>query len=594
MQHSVLRTLILAVVLGTFSYTIARRLKVPAILFYLVLGVLFGPAGLDLVAPQSLGKMLPTLVEIAVALILFEGAVSLPSQGLKSAPVAIRRMLLISLPLTGLSAGLLAHHLLGLSWNVSAIFGALMVVTGPSVIGPLLRNLNLSPRLEILLRYEGIWGDCIGVLAAAIALELARTHHPESATQMMSTFVLSRVGVGVLVGVGAGFLLGKVILPWVKRLGDPSLPGMVALAAALGVFWESDALVGSSGPLAATVAGFTLSSMNAECLHEVRHFKDQIAMSLISTLFVLLSASINPMDHLHLLPRMLLLAVVMGLLVRPLSVLLALTHTPVRLPERLYISAIGPRGIIAMATASYASFVLGRDDPAMKTLLGATFVVIMLSGGMATMFGGVLARLLKVSVTEYESGIVLVGYNGLTRRLADFAREVVPVRIVDPDPSRCAALAEQGLDTHCGTALEDDFYDEAAEEGFRRALVMTPNDALNVLVVQHAQMHFGQNNAFRGLADLEDGPSPAAEGPGSSRFAAFAGDFSFLKAKEALRRGEARLEVLPVDALDRDGVVPLLERTERGIKIVRAGRLPRHKTLCWVSGRIPSPVEETA
>lgn len=180
MENGSLETLILAVVLGTTSYTVARRLKVPAILFYLVLGMLFGPAGLHLVEPGSLGEMLPTLVEIAVAIILFEGGLSLPSSGFRSAPVAIRRILLISLPLTGLGAGVLAHYLLGLSWHVSAIFGALMVVTGPTVIGPLLRNLNLSPRLEILLRYEGIWGDCIGVLAAAVALSLCCCRPPST------------------------------------------------------------------------------------------------------------------------------------------------------------------------------------------------------------------------------------------------------------------------------------------------------------------------------------------------------------------------------------------------------------------------------
>lgn len=300
------------------------------------------------------------------------------------------------------------------------------------------------------------------------------------------------------------------------------------------------------------------------------------------------------MEQLHLLPYMVLLAVIMGALVRPLSVMLALTRTPVRMAERLYISAIGPRGIIAMATAFYASFVLGQDDPEMKTLLGATFVVIVLSGSVATFFGGLLARVLKVSVTEYESGIVLVGYNALSRRLADFARTWVPVRIVDPDARRCGELAEQGLDARCGTAVEDDFYDEAEEEGFRRALVMTPNDAMNVLVVQHAQTHFGVNNAFRSLADLEGGSRPPAAGPGSDRFVAFSDSFSFTEALNALRHGQARIEVRPPDRIDGRHVVPLLERKGAGIKIVRAGHKPRGDALCWVSGASLTPVQTAA
>ncbi len=602
MEHHYLQTIILALVLGTVSFVLAKRLKVPAILFYLLLGVLGGPMVFDVIRSKELGSGMPTLVELSVAIILFEGGLSLPAGGFRAAPGGIRRILLVALPLSGLGAILLAHWVLGLSWRTSAVFGAIIVVTGPSVIGPLLRAMRLPHRLEILMRYEAIWGDCIGVLLSAVALELMTLHDISSLQGLLGSFA-SRLVVGVLIGAGGAFLIGKLVLPWVARLGDPSLPGMVALAAALAVFWQANSLVGSSGPVAAAVAGFTLSAMNTDCLHEIRHFKDQIAMVLIAMLFVLLSASIDLGQQLAQLPAMVAVAALLLFVVRPLAMLLALSGKTLRVPlrERLYLGLVGPRGIIAIAVASYVTLLVKGRAAEMEALLTLIFVVIFLTGSFATVFGRVLARVLGLSITDYESGIVIVGANQLSQGLAEMLRDRVPIKFVETDPYVCGRMEEADFDTICSTGLEDDIYGDAEEEGFRRVLIMTKNDALNALILRHAQSHSGPNRSFRTQANREE--MLHQSGALSRRFLAFHEQLFLSEVLDRMERGESWLEILSPEEAVRRRAVALVELLPKGVKIVRAGGRPENSAICLVRNRagdrsglnrIPSPYGEAA
>ncbi len=589
MELDFLPTLFAAIVLGTASYTLARKIKIPAILFYLLLGMLFGPVGLGLLKPELLGRGLPGLVELAVPIILFEGGISLPAKGFRVAPAAIRRILLVGLPVTGVGATLAAHWLIGMSWSISALFGAIIVVTGPTVIGPLLRSMTLSHQVEVLLRYEGIWGDCIGVLLSAVAIEvLVAGHGPGAGALGVELF--SRVMVGIVLGVGSAFILARIVLPWVEKLGDPSLPGTIALAASVGIFWQANSLLGSSGVVAVAVAGFTLSALKPRGLKEIKHFKDQVAMVFISTLFVLLSASIDPRPTWHLVPRMILVAMLLGVVVRPLGVYFGLSGTCISRSERLYVGLVGPRGIIAMATASYAAFLVVGREQEMTVLLTLTFVVIFLSGTIASLFGRLFAKALGVMIDEYEAGIVFVGVNRLSQEIARHASQRVPVRFIDPSTQACQEAAGQGFESDVGTALDDDLYDEVAEEGFRRAVVMTPNDALNVLIVKHAQHHFGVHRAFRAIAMA--GPDRPL-GDEGERAIAFSKDFSFLEASKLLKRGRAKMELRPAGDIDDRRVFGLLEMTDKGVKIVRAGRRPQRETLCLVSDSDMMPRAQT-
>ncbi len=351
MEFAAFQSVTIALVLGVSSYVLSRRLKIPAILFYLFCGLLVGNMGLKLINPQSLGQGLHILLEIVIATILFEGGLSLSSHGFKSESTAIRRILIITLPLTGIGATLLAHFLLDLPWQYSLFFGALIVVTGPTVVGSILKSVYLPRRLQIVLNWESIWGDVIGVLLSAVALEVVNLNLEDSVYEIGGVFIL-RIFSGILIGIASGFILSK-ILAWITGLRDSALFGIVSLTGAIATFYFANVVLHSSGPLAAAVSGFYLSNTKDEYLHDIRHFKDQVSSIFVSTIFVLLSALINPLPLIHLWPMMLLIALIMGGLVRPLSVLAALHRTSVPFAEKLYIGIIGPRGIIAVATAAY-------------------------------------------------------------------------------------------------------------------------------------------------------------------------------------------------------------------------------------------------
>ncbi len=582
MGGAYIQPIVLALVVGTDSYALARKLKVPPILFYILVGVAMGPGGARLIDPGRLGDALPALIEVAVAIILFEGGLSLPAEGLRAAPVAIRRILTIALILTGLGGILLAHFVTGLTWRISFIFGALIVVTGPTVIGPMLKSVALPQRIDIVLRYEAIWGDCIGVLLSGLALELVPVQEVSGLSRLGMSLAL-RVLAGTAAGIVAGVFLTRVLLPRIVRLGDPALPGMTAFVAALGIFWGSNHLTAYSGPLAAAVAGFTLSYLKNPALPEIRHFKDQVASLFISMIFVLLSATLDPVETLPFIKPVLVVALIMGAFVRPLAVLLALVRTRLQMTERIYVGLIGPRGVVAIASASYASLAVMAHEQEMSVLVTLTFSVVLLSGAAASFLGRPLARLLRLSINPYQSGILFVGVNALSLALAEFARRHVPVRFVDTNETACFQARQKGFEAVAASALDDRIYGPILEEGFRRVLVMTPNEALNIIILRHVQKHFGSTHSFR--VQLKPSDESRTLDPLLMRTVAFSESFYLQEAVGALRSGSARIEVYGPPQDPPPGGLPLLVLREGGVRIVRAGEdTAGEEGLYWVWG----------
>ena len=584
--HSI-QTITFSLAIGIFSYILARRLKMPAILFYLFGGLLFGPVALGLIEPASLGTGLLTLVEIAVAIILFEGGLSLTAHSFRTEASAIRRILALTIPLTGIGAALLARYILDISWQFSIFFGAVIVVTGPTAIGSLLRSVNLRRRLEILLNWESIWGDVIGVLLSAIALETINQDIAGDPSQPLLLAITLRVVIGAALGAASGYLMAKVILPAVARTRDPGLPGIAAVACALLTFFLANELLNSSGPLAVVVAGFFLSLLQVETLHEIRHFKDQLSSLVISTLFVLLSAYINPLPLMHMWPAMLLVAFILGGLVRPLSVLLALARTSVTWPERLFVGIIGPRGIIAVATVSYASFIVQGNNLEMEILLNLTFAIIFFSGAMATLLCRPTARMLKVMVSDAGSGILLVGANALSKGLARFAEKYVPVAILDRNTSSCSLSDVLGAKTVCADLLNSSLYEDATEEGFGRILALTQSDSMNELITHRAAVHLRPQYIFRALAGPNDHSIVRDHRPADENIA-FSTSLHTTVAVRQLEHGFATLtELAPEELTERAGAIPLLEVVEegKGIRIVRAGQSINNRALCL----LPTP-----
>jgi hypothetical protein len=357
--------------------------------------------------------------------------------------------------------------------------------------------------------------------------------------------------------------------------------GIMTLAGALAVFYGSQLLVPSSGPLAVAVAGFYLSHRRDPFLHAIRHFKDQLSIIFISTLFVLLSGFIDPFQVKAQWPAILIVAVGLGAVVRPVSVILALTGSDLSWKERTFISAIGPRGILALAAAFYASLAVSGREQEMALLLITTFCVIFLSGAFTTLLGRPLAKLLGVLQPSDKTGILMVGANRFSLQLADHVQRYVPLAFADTSDKRCRLFQSKDLTSLCVDVLDDGVYEDAREEGFDRLIAMTPDNSLNHLICQRAGLYFGEDNVFvvqgrRGEAEIETVSAAEIN-------TAFTEAFCLTEAIQALDQGSARFEERILDGSPPMGVVPLFKVSTSGGLLPVGGRAPgRGNHLCLV------------
>ncbi len=576
-----LQSITIAMVIGVSSYILSRKLRIPAILFYLFFGLVVGNIGLQWIKPDSLGGGLHILLEIVVAIILFEGGLSLSSHSFKAESSAIRRILIVTLPLTGIGAALLAHYILELPWNIAIFFGALIVVTGPTVIGSILKSVYLTRRLETLLNWESIWGDVIGVLLSAVALEMVDLNLSDSFVNVSLIFLLRIIG-GIVIGIACGFLL-TYVLEWTAKLQDSTLLGIASVTGAIATFTVANAMLHSSGPLAAAIAGFYLSNTRKAFLPEVRHFKEQVSSLFISSTFVLLSAYVNPLPLMDKWWAMLFVAAVLGALVRPLSILIAFVKTNVTIREQIFIGIIGPRGIVAVATASYATLVVSGYDYEMSVVLNLTFAIIFFSGVLATVACRPLASALDVRIPASRTGLLLVGINPFSSALAEQASQFVPVSFLETDRTKCLLADHLGLETICTDLLDAELYEEALEDGFARLLATTRNDALNELIASKASVYLDSQNVFQVPSNSDEETIRMVAG--SSHNFAFDEDFSIIEAEEAIKSKKACIKILEHEDIEKSNAIPLIEIVDegKGLRIISPEDQLKNKAMCLVN-----------
>lgn len=577
------QTITLAVVLGVACYLISRQFKIPAILFYLLAGIIFGPLGLGLVVPHSLGHGLLILVEVGVAIILFEGGLSLSLRSFQKAPAAILNVLLLSIPITAVGGALLSHHLLDLSWDMAVLFGTIIVISGPTVIGPLLKSVELRHRLETLLHWESIWGDVAGVLLSAAALEFLLLGQGSSIHELVGIFLLTILD-GVVIGFLGGFLLQRLFLPWASRLEARELPGIVAFAGALGIFYTSHQIMISSGPLAAAVAGFYISGSKKpgdRFFSDILHFKDQLSVLFIGTLFILLSAYTNPLKVWDYWLQILATVLAVQFLLRPLAVKFCLLGVCPDKRERWFMGLIGPKGIVALATASYAALGVSGREQEVDLLLNTIFVLILCTGAFTSLLGRPLAKRLGVLNPPSKSGILLVGYNPLSLGISAFAKKYVDVAFLDTSQEVCSMLQKENVSNICTDVLDDNIYDQATEEGFKRMLVLTKDDPLNQLICQKAALHLGERNIYTAQGREQELPIR------SENLYQVQTAFSYSLVLEhvltLMEEARTSFQILDSQQAQQEHIFPLLEITkEQGLRICTPKSKPQGHLFCLV------------
>jgi len=484
----ILTTLVAAVALGIASQIVADRFHLPAILPLLVLGVTCGSAGLGIVNPEALGATLEPLIHLGVAIILFEGGLSLDLNRLAGVGAPVRNLLTIGVTVTGLGAAWLAHTLVDMPWGGAALFGAVMVVTGPTVISPLLRHMIAPREVKTILLSEGLMVDPVGAVLAYLVLQWV--HLAGIPPRALIGELLVLVATGVVIGFAAGALTKGIVR---SRLVSGELRNLAILALLMVCYLAAENQAPQSGLLAALVMGLTVSAAELPDLTSVRAFKGQLTTLAISVLFILLAAQLDLDAIAELGWSGALVVTGLILLVRPVAVALSIWPRHLDLRGRSVVALSAPRGIVAAAVASLAALELEKSGIAGGVAMeGLTYLAIIVTGAWSTAVAVVLPRFLGYTKDPSRRRIVLVGANAFTETVADLLEsDDSTTVVVDGVSWRLDSFRRKGLATVCGDARDAITYEEAAVERDSVVLAGTTNDELNLLVAELVRSEFG-------------------------------------------------------------------------------------------------------
>lgn len=499
----VLQTLAISIVAGVFLVLASRRLRVSAIVLLLLGGVVLGPQAIGWVRPDTLRDTLGPLINLAVGLILFEGGLTLNIQGYKTASATIRRLLTFGVLITWFGTAGLIYTLFSDAFPerpvaMSFLAASLVIVTGPTVIAPLLRRIRIRQNIHDILHWEGVLIDPIGVFIAVLMYEYFTGGSAEAALGGFFQRVLAGLITGVLAGLAADYVLRKRWVP------EDSL-NIFIVAVALLIFAFDDFLVPESGLLGVTVAGLVLGWRRPGPLKQIKEFKAEISELLIGSLFILLAAQLEFSSFQRFGWKGLLLVLGVVFVIRPISVAICSLATPLSFKERLFLSYVAPRGIVAASLASLFAIQLSAgqgDNPAAVPgawfLVPFTFSVIGFTVILQGTTAGLLARLLGLKLPQ-PTGWLIVGAHPLARQIARFLRDKAGLEVLMVDLNRrsVAEAAQEGF-----RAFASDARDLALQERdeFRvvgNVLALTDNEELNVIICQRWLPVVGREHVYR-------------------------------------------------------------------------------------------------
>ena len=500
-------TLAIALAAGVVAQSLSRLVRVPGIVLLLLTGALIGPEGLSWIEPRALGEGLFGLVDFGVAIILFEGGLNLEWSRLKRQEAAIRRLITFGALVTLAGSMTLAIVALGWQWDLALLFGSLVVVTGPTVVGPLLRDMRLHPRLRTILEAEGVLIDPIGALLAVSVLQIVTAPAVETIAAEAG-LVAASLGFGLLAGVGAGLLLVTALRYRVLVAGG--YEHIFTLATVVLLFEACGTFVAESGLMAVTVAGVVVGNFETRVGDELREFKDRLTVMLVGVLFVLLAADVAFDDVRALGAPGLFVVAGLIVLVRPIAVWVATRGLNVTTRERVFIGAIAPRGIVAAAVASITAATLeSQGIEGGEALKALVFLVIATTVTLSGATARPLAAVLAVRLPR-RNRVAILGARGLALALAEQLQAAdTSVVFLEPDPKRSRVAEEAGYAVVFGDPLDERTMLRARPELVQKAIGLTFNEHFNSLFVRQALDAFDVPHGLVAMESLfgEQAPS---------------------------------------------------------------------------------------
>ena len=504
------------IILGILAQWVAWKFTIPAILPLILIGLLVGPFSTlytedcsKLIEPIWNGKhglfpgeSLFYFVSLAIGIILFEGGLTLRrSEILNVAPV-ILKLITLGAVVTFFGAGIAAHYTFGLSWPISFLFSSLIIVTGPTVITPILRNIPLKKDLSTVLKWEGILIDPIGALVSVLVFEFISLGDDQEFTST----ALGDFGKVILFGFTFGFTFAHALAFAIKKKVIPHyLLNVVTLASVLTVFVLSDIFAHESGLLSVVIMGMVLGNINLPNIDELLYFKESLSVLLISILFILLAANINLEDlRLVLNWNMIVLFVSVVFIVRPLSVFLSSMSSGLKFNEKLFISWVGPRGIVAAGIASLFGLKLTRQgEPGAEYITSLVFMIVLGTVLLNATTARIFAKIVGVFLKKSE-GIFIVGASKIARLIAaylkDNNRRVV---VIDSNKGNIKKSKNLGLEAFEGNIYSDKIINNVELNDIGYLLALTGSGDINKYVINKFKNQLGEHGSYRLMTSEE-------------------------------------------------------------------------------------------
>lgn len=473
----------------------AWRVRVPPILFLLLAGLIIGPFTGSLQVDQILGNLLFPFISLSVAIILFEGSLTLTFREIRDMQKVVRNIVSGGMVVTWLIVAVTSRMIFQLSWELCFLFGAIMVVTGPTVIAPILRTVRPTSSVANILKWESIVIDPIGASLAVLTYEFIISGGGEKAIGHTLLTFGEIIVAGTVIGSLAGYFFGQIL----RRHYIPEfLHNITTLGLVFGTFALSNLIQHDTGLVTVTVFGIWLANMRGVDLTKILEFKETLSTLLISLLFIILAARVNLTSLQDLGWGIFILLAVIQFVARPISIALSTIGSPLRWQERVFLAWISPRGIVAAAVASLFAFKLDRYGfPNADTLIPLTFIVIIGTVILQSTTAATIAKLLGVSEPEPE-GVFIIGANPVSVRIAQAFKEFnLNVLVAGQSESDIDSLRQMGIDTYLGNPTSEQAEKLLNLGKYKTLLALSQMASMNTAGTLRFRMEFEKKNIYR-------------------------------------------------------------------------------------------------
>ena len=564
------------VILGIVAQWVAWKFKIPAILPLLLIGLLVGPIAAEFLSEDG-GKWIEPIwngekglfpgdglyyfVSLAISIILFEGGLTLKRSEIKNVGPVITKLITLGAAITFFGAGVVAHYVFDLGWELSFLFSGLIIVTGPTVITPILRNIPLKKDISTVLKWEGILIDPIGALVAVLVFEFISVGGGGAFTKT----ALIEFGKILLFGTTFGFTFAHALAFSInKKLIPHYLLNVVALSAVLLVFVLSEIFAHESGLLAVVVMGMVLGNGNLANLKELLYFKESLSVLLISILFILLSANIN-IEDLFLLytwkTGVLFIAVVF--IIRPIAVFASTRNSNLKLNEKLFISWVGPRGIVAAGIASlFGSKLIKQGVDGAEYITPLVFMIVLgtvlLNATTARFFAKMVGVFLKKS-----DAVLFVGASKPVRLIANFLKDKGKrVILIDSNKSFIQEALDSDIEAFKVDVYDDELANNIELNDVGYLIALTGSDQVNMHALNKFSENFGEQGAYK-LASSKE----ITEASDSDRESFFTPHDDYINLSEAYRENPIINKVNISNQKEYNSLLEVLSKEEKSIPL---------------------------